>query len=202
VNALANEEVGSLINKHFVSSFQRVGTFKINNGTKQGGNVAVYFCAPDGKVLDVIAGPVNAKTLLEEANWVLSSTKRAITDSKNDGTRFKALMRKYHADRLQEKHGVRVTPVLKDQILQDEKTALAYRDRDGRSLAPILPLPPIENQRDVKGQPSNDAKVHRLLAAHALMKIENLYGAVFEGILGEKVSTKPVEANSPFTKAK
>jgi hypothetical protein len=202
VNALANEEVGSLINKHFVSSFQRVGTFKINNGTKQGGNVAVYFCAPDGKVLDVIAGPVNAKTLLEEANWVLSSTSRAITDSKNDGTKFKALMRRYHADRLQEKHGVRVTPVLKDQILQDEKTALAYRDRDGRSLAPILPLPPIENQREVKGQTTNDAKVHRLLAAHAMMRIENLYGAVFEGILGEKVSTKPVEANSPFTRAK
>lgn len=202
MNALANEEVGALINKHFVSSFQRVGTFKINNGQKQGGNVAVYFCVPDGRVLHVIAGPVDAKTLLEEANWVLTKTKEAIGNSKNDGTKFKELMRKYHAEHLQEKYGVRVTPVLKDQVLQDERTALAYKDRDGRSLAPVLPLPPIENQPEVRGQQPNGAKVDRLLAAHAMMKIESLYGAVFEGILGEKVSTKPVEANSPFTKIK
>jgi hypothetical protein len=153
-------------------------------------------------VLDVIAGPVDAKTLLEEVNWVLARTKDAITSSRGDATRFKELMRRYHADRLQEKHGVRVTPVLRDQILQDERTALAYKDRDGRSLSPILPLPPIENRRETNGQLTNEAKVHRLLAAHAMMKIENLYGAVFEGILGEKVSTKPVAANSPFTRAK
>jgi len=39
VNALANPEVGTFINKHFVSSFQKVATFQIVNGQKQGGNV-------------------------------------------------------------------------------------------------------------------------------------------------------------------
>ena len=58
MNALANENVGNYLNKYFVSSFQRVGTFKIVNGQKQGGNVASYFCMPDGRVLDVVAGPV------------------------------------------------------------------------------------------------------------------------------------------------
>jgi hypothetical protein len=44
----------------------------------------------------------------------------------------------------------------------------------------------------------NQGRVHMLLAGHALVKLENVYGAVFEGILGEKVSTKPVEIATPF----
>jgi hypothetical protein len=64
-------------------------------------------------------------------------------------------------------------------------------------LAPILPLPPIENEGGV-GQLPNDGKVHRLLAAHGGAKIETLYGAVFQGILNEKVTTKPVEVKTPF----
>ena len=53
MNALANKEVGKYLNKHFVSSYQKVGTFKIVGKQKQGGNVASYFCAPDGRVLHV-----------------------------------------------------------------------------------------------------------------------------------------------------
>jgi hypothetical protein len=36
------------------------------------------------------------------------------------------------------------------------------------------------------------------MAAHGMAKIETVYGSVFEGILGEKVSTKPVEIKTPF----
>jgi hypothetical protein len=198
VNALAKDEVGAFINKYFVSSFQRVGSFRITQGRKQGGNVATYFCAPDGRVLHAIAGPVDANVLLEEANWVIEKTKDGMMRSQGDATKFKDAMRKYHAERLQERYGVRVTPVLKDQILQNLETATAYRDPKGRSLAPVLPLPPIENEREVKNQQSNAAKVHRLLAAHAMLKVENLYGAIFQGILGETVTTKPVEADTPF----
>jgi hypothetical protein len=31
-----------------------------------------------------------------------------------------------------------------------------------------------------------------------MQKIENVYGSVFENILGEKISTKPVEIVTPF----
>ena len=44
----------------------------------------------------------------------------------------------------------------------------------------------------------NQGRVHMLLAAHSMNKIENLYGTVFENILGEKISTKPVEIVNPF----
>ena len=37
-----------------------------------------------------------------------------------------------------------------------------------------------------------------LLAAHCMDKIETLYGTIFEDILGEKISTKPVEIVNPF----
>jgi hypothetical protein len=77
------------------------------------------------------------------------------------------------------------------------ETALAYRDKDGRKLAPVLPLPPIENKGGER-QLSNLAKTHQLLAAHAGAKVENLYGAVFQGILNEKVTTKSIQTNTPF----
>jgi hypothetical protein len=38
-----------------------------------------------------------------------------------------------------------------------------------------------------------------LMAGHAMAKIETIYGSVFEGILGEKVTTKPVEVQTPFS---
>jgi hypothetical protein len=175
-----------------------VATFKIVGNQKQGGNVACYFCAPNGRVLHVIAGPVNAKTFREEASWVVQKTKVAQEESKGDATAFKELMRKYHAERLREEHGIRVTPVLKDQALRDLETASAYRDADGRRLAPVLPLPRIENQNEVNTPLTNAVKIHQLLAAHAGMKIEDLYGAVFQGILNEKISTKPVQGDTPF----
>jgi hypothetical protein len=197
VNALADRKVGELVNKHFIASFQRVGSFKIDGKQKQGGNVATYFCAPDGRVLNAIAGPVDAKTMLEEVEWTVLKTQEAIKESKKDANRFKVLLRRSHAERLREKYGIRVTPILKDQAMQDLESALAYRDAEGRKLAPVLSLPPIENKDEV-GQLPNGAKIHRLLAAHAGAKIENLYGAVFQGILNEKVTTKPVEIKTPF----
>jgi hypothetical protein len=197
VNALASAEVGKFVNKYFVSSFQRVGTFKIaDNGQKQGGNVATYFCAPDGRVLHVIAGPVDAQTFLEEAKWVVRTAQEAIPKSKGDGTKFKQLLRTAHAEHLGEKYGVRVTAFMKDDLQQDLATATAYRDAEGRHLAPVLSLPPVENSKEAS---SNAAKVHQLLAGHAGKKIEDLYGAVFQSILGEKVTTKPVQTNRLFT---
>jgi hypothetical protein len=37
-----------------------------------------------------------------------------------------------------------------------------------------------------------------LLAAHSMQKIETMYGTVFESILGEKITTKPVQVVTPF----
>jgi hypothetical protein len=221
VNALANPEVGKYVNENFVSSFQKVATFRIVDGQKQGGNVATYFCAPDGRVVHVIAGPVDANVMLHEAKWVVETTRKLMKESDGDGARFKSLLRTAHADRLRREHGLVVEPVTFDVAEAPEDSALTYRDPTGRPLAPKLPSPPIDGP-DVSFKAAQDAvarsagaapafdkggrrwalgnqgRVHQLLAAHALAKIDTVYGAVFEGILGERVSTKPVDVVTPF----
>src|SRR4029077_10708163 len=111
----------------------------------QGGNVASYFCAPDGRVLHLVAGPVDAATLLREARWVVENVKKAVAESKGDGAAFKAYFRTAHATRLRQEHGLVVEPVTFDPpATQDENSALTYRDPTGRPLAPVLPPPPID----------------------------------------------------------
>lgn len=228
MNALANPEVGKFVNEYFCSSYQKVATFKIVNGQKQGGNVASYFCAPDGRVLHCVAGPVDAGAFLREAKWVVDLAKKAIDDSKGDGAKFKAIMRTAHAKKLAEDTGLNVEAVTFDPPeVQHEGDALTYRDPSGRSLAPKLPPPPIDgpdvrldkdefNRRQVAEAKNagaapvmdgrgrrfvlgNEGRVHQIMAAHAMIKLEKVYGTVFENILGEKISTKPVEVASPFS---
>jgi hypothetical protein len=222
VNALNNPEVGKYLNEYFVSSFQKVATFKVVGGQKQGGNVAAYFCAPDGRVLHVVAGPVDAATMLGEAKWVVETTKTAIAEAKGDGAKFKALFRRAHAEKLRRELGVVVEPITYDlPIEQDPKSALIYNDPSGRPLAPKLPPPPIDgpdvtlrakqeaaqfaagalalaDRRGGQVWLNHQGRVHQLMAAHCMGQIETLYGTVFETILGEKISTKPVEIVTPF----
>jgi hypothetical protein len=111
VNALANKDVGTYVNQHFASSFQKVGTFKIVNGQKQGGNVASYFCTPDGLVLHAIAGPVDAATFLREARWAVETYKLALLDTHSDATRMRAFFQKAHVDRLKQEQGLDIANV-------------------------------------------------------------------------------------------
>jgi hypothetical protein len=111
VNALADPRVGEYLSEHFVSSFQKVGTFRIVKGQKQGGNVAAYFCAPDGRVLHVVAGPVNADQMIREARWVVDTAKKAIDQSKKTGKPFKAIFREHHAEKLRQEYGLVVEAV-------------------------------------------------------------------------------------------
>lgn len=221
MNALANPEVGKYLNENFASSFQKVATFKIVDGQKQGGNVAAYFCAPDGRVVHVVAGPVDANTMLHEARWVVDTTRRLMKESGGDGGKFKSLLRTAHADRLKREYGLTVEPVTFDPAETPADSALTYRDPSGRPLAPKLPPPPVDGPDvslkispesatkpasgmpviDRRGRPwqlANQGRVHQLLAAYGLARIETVYGVVFENILGERISTKPVDIVTPF----
>jgi hypothetical protein len=228
VGALNNAEVGQYVNDYFVSSYQKVATFKIVGGQKQGGNVAAYFCAPDGRVLHCVAGPVDAQTFLHEAKWVVETTKTCMKEAKDDGAKFKQMFRKAHAEKLRLEFGIVVEPLTYDPPdPMDAKDALTYRDPTGQPLAPKLPPPPINGpdvalteekfaalQKVAGGAPgnrialdgrgrrvvvTNQSLVHQILAAHSMIPIEKVYGSVFENILGEKISTKPVDVVRPFT---
>ena len=215
MNALSKPEVGEYINQHFVSSFQKVATFQIVEGQKQGGNVAAYFCAPDGRVLHCVAGPVSGEQMLAEARWTVEAARDAVAESKRTGTTFKALFRRRHAERLRKEHGLVVDAAAYDAPEKDDNDPLTYRDPTGKPIVPVLPPPPIDGPdvqfkalqeseekaagacmlKDRAGRRcvlGNQGRVHQLMAAYSMLKIERIYGTVFENILGEKVSTKPV----------
>ena len=149
-------------------------------------------------------------------------------DGKMDGAKFKTLFRKAHSEKLRQEFGIVVEAVTFDPPdPMDANDALTYRDPTGRPLAPKLPPPPIngpdvtlsdkkfeELQKNAAAQPgnryaeckggrrvvvSNQSLVHQVLAAHSMIPIERVYGTVFENILGEKISTKPVDVVKPFT---
>lgn len=57
-----------------MAAHQQAGDFQVvvQGGQivqKNGGNVASYFCTPEGRVVNAVLGPVGADELLREANW-------------------------------------------------------------------------------------------------------------------------------------
>jgi hypothetical protein len=192
VRALSNDAVADYLNQHFVCSFQKVGNFRIVNGQKQGGNVASYFTLDDGSVLHVLAGPVDAGTLLREARWVVETRKLAIMTSHGDGAKYKASWRKAHAERLQAEHGMTVN--------------FKVNSKSG----PAGPFPSWREstfagtslrKRETPGN-TRQAQVHLLLANNPLVRIDKIYRVVFESILRQRTSTLPVDgevASQPGT---
>lgn len=101
---MAKDDVGRYLNDHFVSSYQKVGTFQLVGRKKQGGNVASYFCTPEGEVVHAVAGPVTAATFLREARWAVETWKLAQLEHPDSDAGRKATLRKAHAARFRRKH--------------------------------------------------------------------------------------------------
>jgi hypothetical protein len=164
VNALADPKVAAFINEHCIATYLKVGTFQIIQNQKIGGNVASYFCLYDGGVLHAVPGPVDAKTLLNEARWAVETRKFALTRSTKlangevDMVKYAGHVRKAHEERLGN-----------------------------------LPHHVLVHRANIPGTPEHQqAEAHRLLATDALAPIEQIYPRIWEGILHEKLSNLPV----------
>jgi hypothetical protein len=200
VNALANPQVGEYVNEHFASAFLKVGTFTIANGNKQGGNVATYFCLPDGSVLNAIAGPVDAQTMLREARWAVETRKLALFEAQGDSKRYKEFFRKAHGERVQQyggdawRHGrnqgmIVVAPNTRTPAVQVD----AFPDPADAAATARFQMQ-LARQANAWGL-DNQGKVQLILSYYPLVKIEQVYKYVFERILNERVSTLPVVQN-------
>jgi len=170
---LAQPAVGEYLNRHFVSAFQKVATFRINGGAKQGGNVAAYFCTPSGLVLHAVAGPVDARTFLREARWANDTYELAKLSSPAP-EQLQAFFREAHLDRLLREHNV-------------------FRPRE-------LPRPAALTTK-VMGEwlvsnahlkLNRQGQVHLLLAVAPAPPVGEAYQVVFERVLNEKISSSPV----------
>jgi hypothetical protein len=167
--------VGQYLNRHFVSAYQKVATFQIIGGLKLGGNVAGYFCTPDGRVLHALAGPVQGAVFLKEARWA-NETYQLAQLEKRTGAELQLFFRKAHLDRLQAEYNVQVPEA---RLARPEAVTAGMLNE----LMLLNARAPLDNQ----------GKVHLLLAAGAAPRLGQVYRAVFERILNEEISTRPVD---------
>jgi hypothetical protein len=161
---------------HFESTYQKVGTFRVVNGQKQGGNVATYFCLADGTVVHAVAGVVTPKQFLQEARWAVDIRKLAITQAGGDAGKYRATLRKGHLERLSAENGLTIPVNALPRITQ---------------YAPPVPNMAVVRQPQTVGI-GRAGQVNTLLAYYPLPKLEQVYPIVFEQVLGEKLSTLPV----------
>jgi hypothetical protein len=162
-----------------VASYQKISTFTVTaNGQKQGGNVASYFCTPDGRVLHAVVGPVSGAKLLEEARWVEETWKLAEMHELKTVAQVQNLYRKAHLERLAREFNI----YLKAKQLPPLEPAGAA----------VLIRGPYVNALLNKSA-DQQAKVHLLLAAYSAPKIARVYVTIFESILNQEISTTPVQ---------
>jgi len=161
---------------NFEVTHQKVGTFRIVGGAKQGGNVASYFCLSDGTVIHAVAGPLNAKQYLQELRWAVDLRKLAAGEAGGDLTKYRATLRKGHLERLASESGLKLPPNTLPAIFNGP--------------------PPVPTTNQIRTKAGRDlgtqGQVHALLAYYPLPKIQQLYPIVFEEVLKEKLSTLPV----------
>jgi hypothetical protein len=167
--ALANDEVGKYLNTHFVATFQKVGTSPVADGRKQGGNVASYFCTTDGGILDAIAGPVDAPTLLREARWVVETYEAARLESRGDVARYAQFFRMAHVEQLP--HNAAVASV--------NWSHLPFFPPTAGGMTALLQRQPLARSLDQQG------RVHLLLALYPLVKLDEAYRVIYDEIVGE-----------------
>jgi len=180
VGALAQAEVGDYLNKYFVSSYQKISNFTIKgNGQKQGGNVASYFCTPDGRVLHAVAGPVGGQKFLQEVRWVEETWKLTELHEVKTLDQLQALFREAHLERLARELNVTIP---RNQLPELEPATVTTAI--GGPYVNLL-LSKSANQQ---------AQVHLLLAAYTAPKLARVYDTVFATILNQEVSTAPVVA--------
>jgi hypothetical protein len=173
---LVQPDVGAYLNRHYVPAFQKVATFQKIGNAKVGGNVAGYFCTPDGLVLHLVAGPVNGRVLLNEARWANETYEMARLENQTTPAQLRAFFRRAHVARLHNEHGA--WHVRAEQFPEiAEPTAVA-----------------IDTSLSRYERWNTSGKVHLMLASAPLPPIEQVYQPVFERLLNERISTNPVAA--------
>ena len=158
------------MNENFVSTHQKVGTFRIVNGQKQGGNVVCYFCRTDGTVLHAVAGPVNAATLLAEAHFAVE------------------------LDKLARLHGAKSTLKNKLTIAEEHQKRVRLEVKGNRGEVDlVLNGFGMDDLFTAKfGALSAQGQVSALLMYRPLMQLDQFYPLVWERVLKQTQNVAPV----------
>lgn len=157
------------MNDHFACTHQKVGTFQIVNGQKQGGNVAAYFCRTDGTVVHAVAGPVDAAAFLAEAKFAVELDNLAQLDGGKNADKQKKVVTDAHLKRVKlEAQGVGWGNVADLRMTSDDKFYVNFH------------------------QLGTQAKVSALLTRKPLAPLEEVYPLVWEKVLLQARNVAPV----------
>lgn len=163
----------------------KVGTFQIVGDRKVGGNVASYFCQPDGTVVHAVTGPVNGPTFLSEARWAWEVRKTALTHATDlvtgevDKARFQGEVKKAH----EERYAAALNPQLARKLRLASSGGPQSTNRGIAEVTLGSELPRHVNRQ---------AQVHWVLATRPLERIDQIYPIVWQEILREQLSSLPV----------
>lgn len=101
----SNPAIARLVREHFVAAWENVRPVPVveidfGNGTKikrtVNGNIALYVCAPDGRVLDIIPGLNSPEATLDDLRHALNLYRAGFAK----GADFEKVVREYHAANL------------------------------------------------------------------------------------------------------
>jgi hypothetical protein len=169
---LADPQVAKYFNENFICTYQKVGTFRILNGQKVGGNVASYFCLWDGYVLHAVPGKVGADTLLSEARWVTDLRKSALMYATN--LRTGAMDRRLYGTKVMLAHVER------------------YHEETNTTSSEAWNNTPVSLPTSLPQGQSAQAQVDWALARSPMPQLNSLYPYVWRQILNERLSDLPV----------
>jgi hypothetical protein len=180
-----------------------MGDFEVVNVNgrlqKNGGNVASYFCTPEGRVIHAVGRPVQPEKLLQEARWALDTYERALQVSSDPQERVR-FVEASHLAALNSDH-TRFASLVQNELgrANDEywSSFRSHRQQPrGRwqsaSYRPpeILRVPPEVTARRRAANRLGGDQAHRILAAQPMAPLAQVYRPLFEKLTGERANDR------------
>ena len=188
---MSDPRVGQYLGEHFIATYHQIGDFEVVNVNgklqKNGGNVASYFCTPDGRVIHVTAKPISAEQLLKQATWAVETYQEVSTAAPGNLRAQWKLVEQAHLGRLQ------------GNILEFESQVKAEMPRAQKDYHDKIraqyehpgkkrpPEPALVIARRRAAQRLGGDRAHQIMAAQPLAPFREIYREVFEKLTNERV---------------
>jgi len=189
------------VGENFIASYHQIGDFEVVkvNGKlqKNGGNVASYFCTPEGRVIHVTAKPINADQLLREATWAVTTYRQVQAQKPSTLLAQRHLVEQAHLSHFNTSN-VDFYAKVKEQLPRaqqryqqryEEKMLAVYNESRGSSYSrkSRYKESPLVLARRAAAKSLGGDRAHQIMLAQPLAPFQEVYREVFEGLTNERV---------------
>jgi len=197
VGALSDPRVGQYVGENFIASYHQIGDFEVVkvNGKlqKNGGNVASYFCTPEGRVIHVTAKPINADQLLREATWAVTTYRQVQAQKPTTLLAQRQLVEQAHLSYFNYSNldfyaKVKAQFSGAQQRYEDKMLAVYNANRrSSYSRKSRYKESPLLLARRAAAKSLGGDRAHQIMLAQPLAPFQEVYREVFEGLTNERV---------------